>query len=44
VKQLTKYVEAVLHTFTKGVYDSEDRLRKAGFASFATLRDSTKLK
>jgi hypothetical protein len=44
VKQLTKFVEAVLHAFTKGVYDSEDRLRKAGFASFATLRDSTKLK
>ena len=43
VKQLTKFVEAVLHAFTKGVHDSEDRLRKAGFASFATLRDSTKL-
>ena len=43
VKQLTKYVEAVLHAFTKRVHDSEDRLRKAGFASFATLRDSTKL-
>jgi hypothetical protein len=43
VKQLTKYVEAVLHAFTKGVHDSEVRLRKAGFASFATLRDSTKL-
>ena len=43
VKQLTKYVESVLHEFTKGVHDSEDRLRKAGFASFATLRDSTKL-
>jgi hypothetical protein len=43
VKQLTKFVEAVLHAFTKGVHDSEDRLRKAGFASFATLKDSTKL-
>jgi hypothetical protein len=43
VKQLTKFVEAVLHAFTKGVHDSEERLRKAGFASFATLKDSTKL-
>jgi hypothetical protein len=44
VKQLTKYVKGVLHAFTQGVHDSEeDRLRKAGFASFATLRDSTKL-
>ena len=43
VKQLTKYVEGVLHAFTKGVHDSEERLRKAGFASFATLKDSTKL-
>jgi hypothetical protein len=44
VKQLTKYVKGVLHAFTQGVHDlEEDRLRKAGFASFATLRDSTKL-
>jgi len=43
VKQLTEFVEAVLHAFTKRVYDSEDRLRKPGFASFATLRNSTKL-
>jgi hypothetical protein len=43
VSQLTEYVKGVLHAFTKGVHDSEERLRKAGFASFATLKDSTKL-
>jgi len=42
VKQLTEYVKGVLHAFAQGVHDSEeDRLWKAGFASFATLRDST---
>jgi hypothetical protein len=44
VQRLTNYVEGVLHAFAKGVHHSEeDRLRKAGFASFTTSRDSNRL-